>query len=111
MEDFTKDFHELMYAPKPMQLIMLFGFSIFFVVTLIGIFGFVNYIRQDRYLKKHHFEQWKLRKGRLEDRKRVVIPSDPFLNKLTCQSKKIHNCIMITWFAVLLIISLIIVLS
>ena len=111
MEDLIKDFHELMHAPKPVQLIMFFGFSLFVVVALVVIDGIICSVRQDRYLRKHYFEQWKLKRGSLDDRKKVVLPNDPFLNKLTYQSKKIHHYIMIMWFAVLLITSLIITLS
>ena len=109
MEDFIKDFHELMHAPKWVQLIMFFGFSVFFVALLVFVFGFIYSIRQDRHLRRHYFKQWKLKRGTLEDRKRVIIPNDPFLNKLTYESKKIHQWIMIIWFAALLIISLIVV--
>lgn len=110
MEDLIKDLHDLMHAPKWQQLIMFFGFSLFVVVALAAIDGFICYVRQDRYLRKHYFEQWKLMRGSLDDRKKVVIPNDPFLNKLNDQSKKIHHYIMVVWFAVLLITSLIIIL-
>jgi hypothetical protein len=105
-----QDLYELMHAPKWVQLIMFFGFSLFFVVLLVFVFGFIYYIRQDRYLRRHYFEQWKLQRGTLEDRKRVIIPDDPFLNKLTYETKKIHQWIMIIWFAALVIISLIVAL-
>jgi len=105
-----EDLHELMYAPKWVQLIMFFCFSLFFVVLLVVVFGFIYSIRQDRYLRRHYFKQWKLKRGTLEDRKAVIIPNDPFLNKLISESKKIHQWIMIIWFAALLIISLIVVL-
>ncbi len=99
-----EDLYELMNAPKWVQLVMFFGFSLFLVVLLVVVSGLVQYIRQDRHLKKHYFDQWKLRKGSLEDRRRVIIPSDPFLNKLTSQSNKIHHYIMLIWLAVLLIV-------
>lgn len=102
-------FCELIHAPKWVQLLIFFGFSLFFVVVLVVIIGVTCSVRQDIHLRKHYFEQWKLKRGSPDDRKRVVIPSDLFLNKLTSQNKKFHYWIMIIWFALLLIMSLIII--
>jgi hypothetical protein len=109
MEDFIKDFHGLMHAPKWVQLLMFFGFSLFVMVALAVIVGGICSVRQDIYLRKHYFGRWKLRRGSPEDRRKFIMPNDPFLNKLTCQCAKIHHWIMITWFAVLIIMSLIII--
>jgi len=111
MEDFIKTFHELMHAPKLVRLIIFSAVSLFVVVALVVIDGFICAIRQDRYLRKHYFAQWKLRRGTWRETRNVVIPDDPFFSKLTEQSKKVHRWIMIMWFVALLILSLIITFS
>jgi len=111
MEDFIRDLHELVCAPKPVRLIMFSALSLFVVVALVVVDGIICSVRQDRYLRKHYFEQWKLRRGTWKERRSVVIPNDPFFSKLTERSKRTHRWIMIIWFAVLLITSLIITLS
>ncbi len=111
MEDFIKDIYELRHATKLVQLIMCFAFSLFVVVSLVVIDGFICAIRGDKYLRKHYFEQWKLKRGDWKERRRVIIPNDPFFNKLTEQRKRVHRSIMMMWFVILLIALLVIALS
>ena len=101
---------ELLNAPKPVQVMLFFGASLFLVVALVAIDGIVCSMIQDRYLRKHYFDQWALRRGSLSQRKSVVVPDDPFMRTLARHNRRVQHWVMVTWLVVLLLVSAAIVL-